>query len=175
MSEEFRQIDRVEEGGAEDKRNVERLVNCTGGAESSEHPTFHDAHGVPEILAMIRSALERYSLARVARQQCTIQRRHFSIPNSKLRADLVQDLYLKEIRNYKAPPLKASDSEGHVQKFSAPKSPQTPEDGDIARDLKDYENQQVELEGQATTGDGGASEESWFEDELDDEGVPAAH
>ncbi|KAL9006342.1 MAG: hypothetical protein Q9188_000878 [Gyalolechia gomerana] len=90
-------------------------------------------------------------------------------------ADLVQDLYLKEIRNYKAPPLKASDPEGHVQKFSAPKPPQSPEDGDIAQDLKDYEDQQVELEGQAATGDGGAPEENWFEDEPDDEGAPAAH
>ncbi|KAI4186025.1 MAG: hypothetical protein L6R41_003759 [Letrouitia leprolyta] len=127
---------------------------------------------------MIRFISVRHSLARVARKQCNIKRRNFSLPNSILQvlvADLVQDLYLKEIRNYKAPPLKASDSEGHVQKFSTPKSPQSPEDGDIARDLKDYENQQVELEGQVTTGDAGATEENWFEDEPDDEGAPATH
>ncbi|KAL8843301.1 MAG: hypothetical protein Q9170_000159 [Blastenia crenularia] len=86
-----------------------------------------------------------------------------------------EDMYLKEIRSYKAPPLKASDSEGHVQKFSAPKPPQSPDEVDLARDLKDYENQQVELEGQAATGEMGAQEENWFEDEPDDEDAPAAH
>lgn len=89
--------------------------------------------------------------------------------------DLVQDLYLKEIRNYKAPSLKASDAEGHVQKFSAPKAPQSPDEGDIAQDLKNYENQQVELEGQSAPGDAGAREESWFEDDEDDEDAPVTH
>ncbi|KAL8763751.1 MAG: hypothetical protein Q9184_000543 [Pyrenodesmia sp. 2 TL-2023] len=88
--------------------------------------------------------------------------------------DLVQDLYLKELRNYKAPALKASDAESHVQKFSAPKAPLSPDEGDIAQDLKDYENQQVELEGQSATGNAGAHEESWFEEEDDDD-APAAH
>ncbi|KAL8945020.1 MAG: hypothetical protein Q9216_000004 [Gyalolechia sp. 2 TL-2023] len=101
--------------------------------------------------------------------------RHVIADYETFPVDLVQDLYLKEIRNYKAPPLKASDSEGHVQKFSMPRPPQSPEDGDIARDLKDYEEQQVELEGQAAAGEGGAPEENWFEDEPDDEGTPAAH
>ena len=78
-------------------------------------------------------------------------------------------MYLKEIRSYKAPPVKASDSEGHVQKFSAPKPPQSPDEGDIAQGLKDYENQQVEMEGQAATGGSATHEESWFEDEEDDE------
>ncbi|KAL9018273.1 MAG: hypothetical protein Q9185_004439 [Variospora sp. 1 TL-2023] len=82
---------------------------------------------------------------------------------------LVTDLYLREIRSYKVPSLKASDAEGHVQKFSAPKAPQSPEEGDTAQDLKDYENQQVELEGQAAAGEAGAPEENWFEDEDEDE------
>ncbi|KAI4157683.1 MAG: hypothetical protein L6R39_000635 [Caloplaca ligustica] len=122
---------------------------------------------------MIRSVVTRSSLARVARPQLVLQQRNFSIPNSRLRgANIFKgvDLYLREIRNYKAPPLKPSDAEGHVQKFSAPKAPQSPDEGDIARDLKDYESQQVELEGQGTPGEAGAHEESWFEDdELDDE------
>lgn len=90
-------------------------------------------------------------------------------------ADLVQDLYLKEIRSYKAPSLKPSDAKGHVQEFSAPQPPQSPDEGDIARDLKDYENQQVELEGQAATGEAGAHEASWFEEEDDDEDGNPAH
>ena len=89
-------------------------------------------------------------------------------------ADLVQDLYLKELRGYKPPPVKPSDSEGHVQKFSSPKTPHSPEESDIANDLKAYENQQVEVEGQASGGEASAIEEDWFEDE-DEEEAHAAH
>ncbi|KAL8876912.1 MAG: hypothetical protein Q9198_004972, partial [Flavoplaca austrocitrina] len=116
----------------------------------------------------------RSSVLRMARPQFIQQRRMFSTPNSILRADLVQDLYLREIRAYKPPPVKPSDSEGHVQKFTAPKTPQSPDEGDIAKDLKAYENQQVELEGQAAPGESGAAEESWFEDEDDEEDHAAA-
>ncbi|KAI4242758.1 MAG: hypothetical protein L6R40_003822 [Gallowayella cf. fulva] len=105
----------------------------------------------------------------MARQPFNLPRRTFSTPNSKLRGDLVQDLYLRELRAYKPPPLKSSDSEGHVQKFTAPKAPQSPEEGDMAQDLQAYENQQVELEGQAAPGESGAPEENWFEEEEDDE------
>ena len=77
----------------------------------------------------------------------------------------MQDLYIRELKNYKPPPVKPSDSEGHVQKFSPPRAPQSPEESDIANDLKAYENQQVELEGQASGGEA-AKEEDWFEDEV---------
>ncbi len=73
--------------------------------------------------------------------------------------DLVQDLYLRELKNYKHPAVKASDSEGHVQKFSPPKAPHSPEESDIANDLKAYEHQQVEVEGQASGGEAAATEE----------------
>ncbi len=89
-------------------------------------------------------------------------------------ADLVQDLYLKELKSYKPPPVKSSDSEGHVQKFSPPKAPQSPEEGDIANDLKAYESQQVEVEGQAPGGEASATEEDWFEEEEEGE-AHAAH
>lgn len=82
---------------------------------------------------------------------------------------------MKEIRNYKAPALKASDAEGHVQKFTAPKAPQSPDEGDIAKELKDYEIQQVELEGQVATGEVGAPEDNWFEDEPEDDDAPMSH
>lgn len=70
--------------------------------------------------------------------------------------------------------MKPSDSEGHVQKFSPPKSPRSPEESDIANDLKAYEEQRVEVEGQASEGEGAAVEEDWFEEDPDDE-VKAAH
>ena len=88
-------------------------------------------------------------------------------------ADLVQDLYLKELKNYKPPPLKPSDSDGHVQKFTPPKAPQSPEESDIANDLKAYEDQQVELEGQAAGGEASATEWDWFEEEEEEEAHPA--
>jgi F-type H+-transporting ATPase subunit h len=87
-------------------------------------------------------------------------------------ADLVQDLYLKELKAYKPPPVKPGDEDAYVQKFSAPKPPKSPEEGNIAGDLKAYETQQVELEGQASGGDSAPVEEDWFED--DEEEAPAA-
>lgn len=80
----------------------------------------------------------------------------------------MQDLYLKELKAYKTPAVKANDSEGHVQKFNAPKPPKSPEETDIANELKAYEASTVEVEGQA---EGGAAvqEESWFEEEPEEE------
>lgn len=89
-------------------------------------------------------------------------------------ADLVQDLYLRELKTYKPTPIKPSDSEGHVQKFSPPRAPKLPDEGDIASDLKDYESQQVELEGQSAAGEAKVSEKDWFEEEEEEE-ARAAH
>lgn len=55
--------------------------------------------------------------------------------------------------------VKASDAEGHVQKFTPPKTPQSPEESDIVNELKAYENQQVEVEGQTSGGEAAATEE----------------
>ena len=83
-------------------------------------------------------------------------------------ADLVQDLYIRELKAYKPAPIKASDSDGHVQKFTAPKPPTSPEEGNIANELKAYEDQTVEVEGQAAAGQEPV-EEDWFEDEEEEE------
>ncbi len=72
-------------------------------------------------------------------------------------------MYLRELKNYKPSPVKASDAEGHVQKFSMPKPPSPPEETDLANDLKTYENQQPEIEGQDAPGES-AHEEDWFEE-----------
>jgi F-type H+-transporting ATPase subunit h len=89
-------------------------------------------------------------------------------------ADLVQELYLRELKNYKVPQVKASDSEGAVQKFSVPETPTSPEESDIASELKSYETQQVEVEGAA--GEDGAvlPEEDWFEEEDESITTPGA-
>ena len=83
-------------------------------------------------------------------------------------------MYLRELKSYKAPQVKASDAEGHVQKFTLPKAPPSPEESDLANDLKAYESQQVELEGASSSEPGAAPvEEDWFEEEAEE--VPAAH
>ncbi|KAG0649856.1 ATP synthase subunit [Hyphodiscus hymeniophilus] len=116
----------------------------------------------------------RSTIARVARQQATgmISKRTFITPTAVRQADLVQDLYLKELKAYKAPTIKAGDADAHVQKFAPPKAPQSPEETDIANELKAYESQTVEVEGQAEAGAPVEKELDWFEEEPEEE---AAH
>ncbi|KAI5255707.1 hypothetical protein E4T42_01840 [Aureobasidium subglaciale] len=115
----------------------------------------------------------RQSLVRLAKQQsATTFRRTFVTPTAVRQAfgqllidvlpaaDLVQDLYLRELKSYKAPAVKASDSEGHVQKFALPQAPASPEEADIASQLSAYETQEVEVEGQAEAG--AAPVEDWY-------------
>ncbi|KAE9981228.1 hypothetical protein BLS_001667 [Venturia inaequalis] len=101
-------------------------------------------------------------------------RRSIMTPTAVRSADLVQELYLRELKSYKPSPVKATDADGHVQKFSVPAAPKSPEEGDLANDLKSYETQTVELEG-SSSGPGGAApvEEDWFEEE--EEETAAAH
>lgn len=81
-------------------------------------------------------------------------------------------MYLKELKAYKSPAVKASDAEGHVMKFNAPQPPRSPEEGDLAADLKSYESAQVEVEGQSSEAgapaSGDSALQSWFE-ELDEQ------
>jgi F-type H+-transporting ATPase subunit h len=81
----------------------------------------------------------------------------------------VQDLYLRELKSYKPPQVKASDAEGNVQKFVPPKPPRSPEEGDIANELKAYEAQTVDIEGQASEGSPAPAEQDWFEEEPEEE------
>jgi F-type H+-transporting ATPase subunit h len=82
-------------------------------------------------------------------------------------------MYLKELKAYKPPPQKASDAEAHVTKFSPPAAPKSPEESNLANEMKDYEDQVVEVEGAAATGETQAPEEDYFEDlkQFDEEPV----
>jgi F-type H+-transporting ATPase subunit h len=82
-------------------------------------------------------------------------------------------MYLRELKAYKPPQVKASDAEGHVQKFTIPNAPQSPEESDLASELKAYETQQVELEGSSSEPGAAPVEEDWFVEE--EEEAPAAH
>lgn len=88
-----------------------------------------------------------------------------------LTADFVQELYLKELKAYKTPAVKASDAEGQVQTFSLPSTPSSPEETDLAGSLKEYESMAVEIEGQdaVTATTGAAVVPDWLEAEEEDE------
>lgn len=64
-----------------------------------------------------------------------------------------------------------------MQQFSLPKARSSPEEtNDIANDLKSYDSQPVEVEGQEVRGTGKrATEEDWFEDDEESEEVHASH
>ena len=83
-----------------------------------------------------------------------------------LAADLVQDLYLKELKSYKPAPVKSSDADAHVRKFAIPNAPPPPEESDIAKDLKAYEETPVEVEGALGPGEAPVDR---FQQFLDDE------
>ncbi|GAB7361998.1 hypothetical protein MBLNU230_g2034t1 [Neophaeotheca triangularis] len=115
----------------------------------------------------------RQSLARATRQSNTAAlRRTFVAPTATRQADMVQDMYLRELKAYKAPPVKAGDAEQHVQKFKMPAAPKSPEEADMASELKAYEDQAVEVEGASTGGqEGAAVEKDWFEEPEEEEDV----
>lgn len=90
-----------------------------------------------------------------------------------LSVDIVQDLYLKELKAYKPAPLKANDSAGHVQTFSIPTPPPSPEETDLQSGLAEYEAQTPEVVGQAEAGEAAPVEQDWFEEPEEDDA--AAH
>ncbi|TVY14330.1 ATP synthase subunit H [Lachnellula arida] len=112
----------------------------------------------------------RSTIARVARQQATgmVAKRTFITPTAA-RRDLIQDLYVRELKAYKVPAVKATDSEGSVQKFAAPAAPKSPEEADIANELKSYTESAVDIEGQAEGGAPASQEFDWFEEEPEEE------
>ncbi|ERF73002.1 hypothetical protein EPUS_07096 [Endocarpon pusillum Z07020] len=114
--------------------------------------------------------------ARIARNTTPLNRRQFVAATAIRQPDIIQDLYLRELRAYKPPPAKPADAEGHVQKFTMPKPPKSPEETSITNQVQEYENSAVEVEGQASSGEAQEPEGDYFEDLKDlDEEQPAAH
>ncbi|KAF4594670.1 Cellobiose dehydrogenase [Ophiocordyceps camponoti-floridani] len=96
--------------------------------------------------------------------------RTFMAPTISRRADFVQELYLKELKAYKTPAVKDSDSQGQVLPFNMPKTPTSPEETDLAGSLKQYESMAVDVHGQADAGDGQAAAvlPDWLEADEED-------
>ncbi|KAH7328980.1 ATP synthase complex subunit H-domain-containing protein [Stachybotrys elegans] len=107
------------------------------------------------------------ALAPIARSSrlSAVQTRSFIAPTVSRRADFVQELYLKELKAYKTPAVKDTDADGHVQVFSVPSTPKSPEETDLAGSLQEYESMAVEIEGQdaAAAQTGSAAVPDWLE------------
>ncbi|KAF4124015.1 F-type H+-transporting ATPase subunit h [Geosmithia morbida] len=122
---------------------------------------------------LTRATRARSVVAAVTRRSAGNQARNFIAPTVSRRADFVQELYLKELKSYKTPVVKASDADAHVKVFSAPQTPTSPEEADLAGSLKEYESMAVEIEGQdASASVDGAQAEipDWLETEDVEEG-----
>ena len=83
-------------------------------------------------------------------------------------------MYLRELKNYKPTPIKAGDEKGQVKEWHAPQPPQSPEEADLQNDLKAYEDQVPEVEGQAG-GEGGAPVHDWFEEPVEEDEEEGHH
>ncbi|KKY38345.1 putative atp synthase h chain [Diaporthe ampelina] len=125
------------------------------------------------MLFSVSRASSRQAVAAVSRLagRNSVQMRTFLNPTVSRRADFVQELYLKELKAYKAPALKANDAEGQVLTFNQPKTPKSPEETDLASSLQEYESMAVEVEGQeaATAGKPAAAVEDWLVEEDEEE------
>lgn len=68
------------------------------------------------------------------------------------------------------PAVKASDAEGQVQTFNIPQTPKSPEEADLASNLKEYESMAVEIEGQDANAaeSGSAALPDWLEAEEEE-------
>ncbi|RVX68813.1 hypothetical protein B0A52_07468 [Exophiala mesophila] len=108
-------------------------------------------------------------LARMSSRSFQAPRRSFAISSVVRAPDLIQDLYLKELKAYKPPPQKASDAEGYVQKFTPPAAPKSPEEANLASELKAYDESVVEVEGQSSSGETQTEVEDLFEEPEPDD------
>lgn len=93
------------------------------------------------------------------------------MPSWHFTADIVQDLYLKELKNYKPAPAQANDHEGQVKPWHAPAAPSVPDLGlsGVQQDLASYESQAVEVEGsvaEVDTASARKTSDDWFEEDL---------
>ncbi|KAJ4481165.1 ATP synthase complex subunit H-domain-containing protein, partial [Lentinula aciculospora] len=79
-------------------------------------------------------------LRRTATAAQNASRTHFFSTSVAARKDLVQDLYLKEIKGYKVPPTPKDAHVGVVKSYSLPPAPKAPSlPFDIASELAAYD------------------------------------
>ncbi|EPS38749.1 hypothetical protein H072_7499 [Dactylellina haptotyla CBS 200.50] len=87
-------------------------------------------------------------------------------------SDIVQDLYLRELKAYKPTPPKANDHEGQVRNWATPGTPAVPDLGEasLSADISTYQAQIVETESGAPEASPDAapvkSADDWFDEEA---------
>ncbi|KAF9983681.1 hypothetical protein BGZ65_001537 [Modicella reniformis] len=85
------------------------------------------------------------SRAVVARPAVFMAARSFTARSAPLMQDLLKDLYIKELKNYKpAPEAKGADASSQVKEFKPPANPQAPTI-DAAADLAAWETANAEI------------------------------
>ncbi|KAK6538764.1 hypothetical protein TWF694_010334 [Orbilia ellipsospora] len=89
-------------------------------------------------------------------------------------SDIVQDLYLRELKSYKPAPAKPNDHEGQVRNWATPATAKVPDLGDatLSADISAYQSQIVETESgvpDASTDASAAPQKNpddWFDEEA---------
>ncbi|KAL1925092.1 uncharacterized protein VTP21DRAFT_4746 [Calcarisporiella thermophila] len=68
--------------------------------------------------------------------------RAFTSPSSPVRKDLVQDIYIKQIKSYKPAPEEKGAEQGQVKELHIPAAPQPPQiESDLTADLQAYQQE----------------------------------
>lgn len=86
--------------------------------------------------------------------------RTFSV--TPARANLVTDLYVSNIKQFKPTPLLQQEIDASVKHFQAPSAPQVPQNDVSALQLSEYEAEPVETQEVDSTGSVAPKEEDWF-------------
>ncbi|PRT54936.1 hypothetical protein B9G98_02556 [Wickerhamiella sorbophila] len=98
-------------------------------------------------------------ISRVLCRRMAVARFSTSVP----RKDLLQDLYLSEIKAFKPKPVSESDAAGTVKKFAVPAQPKSPSIEGDAAEVDAYANSTVEVETETASGEPVAqTSEDWF-------------
>lgn len=78
--------------------------------------------------------------------------------------DIVTDMYLKSLKDFKPTPAKASDSEGQVKNWASPAPPKAPEGAsDVASELSAYDSTEADSSAASSGSDKAESDGDWFE------------
>lgn len=101
--------------------------------------------------------------AAIRRSSVVLQRSNARLLSStSVRRNVIQELYLKELKNVKLNPITAKDAEGSVKPWTEPVKPKIPEiEGQGNEALKAYQNESVETK----SSEAAPAEESNVEDD----------
>ncbi|GAB5592215.1 ATP synthase F0 subcomplex subunit H atp14 [Umbelopsis nana] len=67
--------------------------------------------------------------------------RNFITPSMPVQKDVIQELYLKELKNYKPAPITKGAEEGQVKDLKLPPTPAVPVVEDLSAELASYDKE----------------------------------